>query len=338
MQYLYEIRNKINNKRYIGRTNNIKARWNRHRNELRNNKHHCIYLQRAWNKYGEENFEFSIIDTRETLEEIQELESSYINVLDNTKLYNVSKMSSGGDLISYHPNRNEIVERITEGVRNRWENITEEEYGEYCNKYIGENNPNYKHGYYSQEEKRKRSEEWNNKTYEEKYCGRIPWNKGMKFDNCPPKSEETKRKISESNKGKHGVKIVCENVLFESLDDASELYGITSEGIMVRLKSNTEKFKEFFYYDESLHGNCNFEKYDKQNIDYFRKKSYVYNHRTKERKVFCEGKIFNSIKEAKDFYNFSSNNAIDYRCKSEKWKEFYYIDDEYNCKEGDIND
>ena len=36
MQYLYEIRNKINNKRYIGRTNNIKARWNRHKNELRN--------------------------------------------------------------------------------------------------------------------------------------------------------------------------------------------------------------------------------------------------------------------------------------------------------------
>lgn len=326
MQYLYEIKNIINNKVYIGRTSNIKARWNRHRNELRKNKHHCIHLQRAWNKYGEENFKFSILDTKKSLEEIMELEKSYINVLDNTKLYNVSRMSSGGDLISYHPNRDEIVKHILEGVRNRWDNISQEEYEKYCEKYVGQNNPNYRHGYYSKKEKERRREEWNKKSNKEKYS-RIPWNKGMKFENCPPKSEETKKKISESNKGKHGVKIICENVLFENLNDAGNMYGITSSGILIRLKSNTEKFKDFYYYDEELHKDLEFEKYDENNIEYFREKSYIYNNRTRARKVCCEGKIFNSILEAKDFYGFSSCNAIDYRCKSsnEKWKEFYYI-------------
>ena len=325
MQYLYEIKNKINGKRYIGRTKNIKARWNRHLSELRKNKHHCLYLQRAWNKYGEDNFEFSIIDSRETLEEIKELESSYINVLDNSKLYNVSRMSSGGDLISYHPNRDEITEHIKKSIKERWENITDEEYKEYCEKYVGDKNPNYKHGYYSQEEKEKRRIEWNNKTNKEKYS-HSAWNKGMKFDDYLPKTEETKRKISESNKGKHGRKVVCEGVLFKNLDDAGEFYGITSEGIIIRIKSKTKKFKDFFYYDEEIHKNCNFEEYVKENIEYFREKSFVYNNRTKERKVYCEGQIFNSVKEACKFYGFSSHNAMDYRCKSEKWKDFYYID------------
>ena len=61
-------------------------------------------------------------------------------------------------------------------------------------------------------------------------------------------------------------------------------------------------------------------------LDIVREKSFVYNNRTKERKVYCEGQIFNSVKEACKFYGFSSHNAMDYRCKSEKWKDFYYID------------
>ena len=106
MQYLYEIKNIINNKRYIGRTCNPDIRKKRHFRELEKNKHHCIFLQRAFNKYGKENFIFNIINTRNTLKEIQELELSYIN--DNSNLYNVSNLSSGGDLISNHPNNDQI--------------------------------------------------------------------------------------------------------------------------------------------------------------------------------------------------------------------------------------
>jgi len=62
MQAIYQIRNKINNKIYIGSTNNINKRWNNHKSKLNNKIHENSYLQAAWDKYGEENFEFSIIE------------------------------------------------------------------------------------------------------------------------------------------------------------------------------------------------------------------------------------------------------------------------------------
>lgn len=49
-------------KQYVGSAHDIKARWAVHRNELRHNQHHSRYLQRAWNKHGEEAFVFRILE------------------------------------------------------------------------------------------------------------------------------------------------------------------------------------------------------------------------------------------------------------------------------------
>lgn len=59
---VYQIRNIINNKRYIGSAVNFRARWNAHRRCLRKGIRPNTYLQRAWNKYGEENFVFEILE------------------------------------------------------------------------------------------------------------------------------------------------------------------------------------------------------------------------------------------------------------------------------------
>lgn len=59
---IYRIVNKINCKGYIGSAIDFKRRWTNHRWLLINNKHDNIYLQRAWNKYGEANFKFEIIE------------------------------------------------------------------------------------------------------------------------------------------------------------------------------------------------------------------------------------------------------------------------------------
>jgi len=62
MNVIYAIKNIINNKIYIGSSNNYKLRWGRHKSNLKHNKHDNIHLQRAWNKYGEETFKFDIIE------------------------------------------------------------------------------------------------------------------------------------------------------------------------------------------------------------------------------------------------------------------------------------
>lgn len=60
---IYQILNKINRKCYIGSSagHGFRNRWVTHYRQLENNKHHSISLQRAWNKYGKENFEFKIL-------------------------------------------------------------------------------------------------------------------------------------------------------------------------------------------------------------------------------------------------------------------------------------
>ena len=57
---VYKITNKITNDFYIGSSKDIYKRWNRHKNELNKKKHINIILQRAWNKYGSDNFLFEI--------------------------------------------------------------------------------------------------------------------------------------------------------------------------------------------------------------------------------------------------------------------------------------
>lgn len=58
---IYEILNTDNGKRYIGSAVNFIQRWNNHRSDLRQNKHHNRHLQSAWNKHGETIFKFSPI-------------------------------------------------------------------------------------------------------------------------------------------------------------------------------------------------------------------------------------------------------------------------------------
>jgi len=59
--YVYAIENKTNGRRYIGSTTNYKSRWHTHKSTLRRGKHHSFILQKAWNKYGEDAFEFKLL-------------------------------------------------------------------------------------------------------------------------------------------------------------------------------------------------------------------------------------------------------------------------------------
>jgi len=62
---IYKITNVINKKVYIGSAISIKKRWKQHKRLLKNNKHYNTHLQSAYNKYGEVNFIYDIIETVE---------------------------------------------------------------------------------------------------------------------------------------------------------------------------------------------------------------------------------------------------------------------------------
>lgn len=59
---VYIILNKINGKFYVGSSKKIKQRLSAHKVCLRRNNHHNQYLQKSWNKYGEDNFIFEIVE------------------------------------------------------------------------------------------------------------------------------------------------------------------------------------------------------------------------------------------------------------------------------------
>lgn len=92
---IYIIKNKINNKVYIGSTiKDFIKRWSIHKVFLRNGNHHSPRLQNAWDKYGEENFEFQILELLEEKEKIIERENFYLQEYksyDKKYGYNICK-------------------------------------------------------------------------------------------------------------------------------------------------------------------------------------------------------------------------------------------------------
>ena len=58
---IYMIQNLVNFKIYIGQSVDIESRWREHKNGLRGDYHDNKHLQKSWRKYGEDNFEFTII-------------------------------------------------------------------------------------------------------------------------------------------------------------------------------------------------------------------------------------------------------------------------------------
>lgn len=76
---VYEIRNTRNNKRYIGSTVNFKRRIGKHKWALKNNIHKNKALQRDYNYYGADVFEYKILKKCKP-SQLKEYEQDYIDL------------------------------------------------------------------------------------------------------------------------------------------------------------------------------------------------------------------------------------------------------------------
>lgn len=156
---IYAIINLINKKNYVGSAVSFSKRWGTHINQLRNNKHHNKYLQRAWNKYGEDNFEFSIIEIVEDTSMLLEKEQYWIDrlrVCDNEFGYN--SLAIAGSPHGYKHSKetkikmsqsqtgrkhsDETKKKLSEAKSK--ENLSEETLSKYSEIHRGEGSPNSK--------------------------------------------------------------------------------------------------------------------------------------------------------------------------------------------------
>ena len=91
---IYQIRNKLDNKSYIGSTVNLNKRLRCHLSQLLENKHHNIYLQRAWDKYGKYNFIFDILEIVNKKKDLIKREQYWLDYYESyskIKGYNIRK-------------------------------------------------------------------------------------------------------------------------------------------------------------------------------------------------------------------------------------------------------
>lgn len=180
---IYKIENIKNGYVYIGQSVNIERRLKDHKRELGYNKHHNIYLQRAYNKYGESNFNFEIICECEK-EKLNELETYYCN-LYRPNVYNIGATNSAGTMSQEKRDKLSLVHKGKSHPQSENSKIK-----------ISNSLKGRKH-YHSEETRRKISETLKGKRHKEESKNKLSLARKGKTH-----SEETKLKMSLSHKGK----------------------------------------------------------------------------------------------------------------------------------------
>jgi len=248
--YIYTIVQRSTGKQYIGSTSDVKARMARHFSDLKNNRHHNLHLQRAFNKYGQDDFEVVILEENKGDENDKFLsESEWIDYLEPE--FNIGGVG-GGDNLTKNPNRAAIIEKIRAGVKSTLEKMTEEERKARWSKPM-ELNPNWKGG----------------TTYSYCTCGKR---KSVLANTClgcmdrtgennpfygKQHTQETKDKLREialarnsdpNYKHPQAKEVMADGVKYGSLSECARALGKVPATILNRIRS--KNYPGYFYIDE----------------------------------------------------------------------------------------
>lgn len=204
---VYQIKNIVNGHIYIGSSYDVKKRWNEHRRALMQGTHHSAYLQNAWNKYGEANFTFTVLELVEDRDERLKAEQMFLDTVHPEYNIAMNAVAPAQGVPVSEETRRKISEagkgrvfteehkrKISEG--NKGKTVSEEARQKMSEAKIGKPN-GWLGKHVSDETKRKLSVINTGRVFSEERNRKISEaHMGHKH------SDETKRKIGESNKGK----------------------------------------------------------------------------------------------------------------------------------------
>lgn len=244
MKVIYQIKELKTNKIYIGSTLNYKNRQKRHTSTLINNTHHNVYLQRLFNKHYDINLiEFTILEEFNNSDEQFLLEQKWIDEIKPQ--LNIGSVG-GGDNLFLNPHKENICKQISNTLKLNYSLMSEQERKEKFGHPL-ELNPNWKNGIYLEKTTCKCG---NKKSYYSIVCNKC-YNKFGKNNPFFGKqhSKETKEKLSNLKKGikpSNSIKIIIDNVLYNSATEASKILNCATATILNRCRS--DKFNNYNFY------------------------------------------------------------------------------------------
>lgn len=200
---IYKIENKINGKIYVGSSVNITARWRLHKSGLKRGCHDNIYLQRSWNKYGEDKFKFIVLEKVLDKNNLIEREQYYLDLFecyDKINGYNICKNAESSLGFRFSKEDKRRCSEAHKGKKpwNKGIPATEEHKKKLRESHKDQPSP-MKGRKHTEESKKKMSIAKKGKKlteeHRQKFIGRVPWNKGI------PRSKEVKDKLSRALKG-----------------------------------------------------------------------------------------------------------------------------------------
>src|SRR3989304_452271 len=109
---VYRIVNIITHKSYVGSSENIYCRWDKHKSTLKNNKHTNPKLQNSYNKHGIDAFMFIIIQQCDSDNKTLEIfEQKWIDIIDSYHNgYNCIEKASRDNCVLSQETKNKMSE------------------------------------------------------------------------------------------------------------------------------------------------------------------------------------------------------------------------------------
>ena len=113
---IYKITCFVNKKVYIGQSLNINTRFYTHKYLLNRKKHFNKKLQHSWNKYGENNFVFEIIESCNS-DSLDNLETYWINHYNSmNKGFNLDSGGNEGRVVSKETKKKHSLNQLGENI------------------------------------------------------------------------------------------------------------------------------------------------------------------------------------------------------------------------------